>query len=52
MGGFATWRDLITPTTGRQPDERVVYQWKWVKADPENPNLPIDHNDRFKVKVF
>jgi hypothetical protein len=33
-------------------DERVVYQWKWVKADPENPNLPIDHNDRFKVKVF
>jgi hypothetical protein len=33
-------------------DERVVYHWCWVKADPDDPDLPIDHDERFKAKVF
>lgn len=33
-------------------DERVVYSWLWVERDPNDANLPINFEDRFKVKVF
>jgi hypothetical protein len=33
-------------------DERVVYCSTWVKCDPNDPDLPIDFEDRFKVRVF
>ena len=44
------WRDevfLVYVT-----DERVVYQWSWVKADPNDPCLPIGYLERFKTQVF
>jgi hypothetical protein len=33
-------------------DERVAYNWRWEKADPEDPRLPIDYGVRFKRKVL
>ncbi len=33
-------------------DERVLYDWWWVPSDPESPNLPINHQLRFREKIF
>ena len=33
-------------------DERVVYNWFWDDADSSNPNLPINHDSRFKRQVL
>ncbi len=33
-------------------DERVVYNWLWVAADPENPRLPVDWRTRFREEVL
>jgi hypothetical protein len=33
-------------------DERVAYNWRWEKADPDNPRLPIDHEARFKQRLL
>ncbi|MCE9555644.1 MAG: hypothetical protein K8T91_20025 [Planctomycetes bacterium] len=33
-------------------DERVVYTWGWVTADPNNPHIPEDCDTRFREKVF
>jgi hypothetical protein len=29
-------------------DERVAYNWRWEKADIDNPHLPENHEERFK----
>ena len=33
-------------------DERVAYNWRWEKADPENLKLPIGHETRFKQRLL
>jgi len=33
-------------------DERVAYNWRWEKCDPEDPRLPIDHATRFKRRII
>lgn len=30
----------------------VVYNWNWYKSDPNNPNLPIDFETRFRKRVL
>lgn len=32
-------------------DEKVAYNWRWEKADPDNPTLPVDHDERFKQRL-
>jgi hypothetical protein len=32
-------------------DEGVAYNWRWEKADPEDPSLPGDHQNRFKRRL-
>ncbi len=32
-------------------DEGVAYNWRWEKADPDNPDLPVDHAIRFKQRL-
>ena len=33
-------------------DERIAYNWRWEKADPDNPSLPIGHETRFKQRLL
>jgi hypothetical protein len=33
-------------------DDRVIYGWRWEKADPEDPDLPEGHKSRFKERVM
>jgi len=33
-------------------DERVAYNWRWEKADPDHPDLPIDDETRFKRRLL
>jgi hypothetical protein len=33
-------------------DEKVAYNWRWEKADPDQPGLPMDHEDRFKQRLL
>ena len=33
-------------------DEGVAYNWRWEKADPDNLNLPADHQTRFKKRLL
>ena len=33
-------------------DEQVAYNWRWERADPDNPRLPIGHETRFKQKLL
>ena len=33
-------------------DERVAYNWRWEKADPDNLKLPIGHEARSKQKLL
>lgn len=33
-------------------EDKVAYNWRWEKADPAEPNLPINHETRFKRKVL
>lgn len=33
-------------------DENVAYNWRWEKADPSDPRLPIDHETRFRTKLL
>ena len=30
--------------------DKVVYNWRWEKADPDAPTLPIGHGTRFKTR--
>jgi hypothetical protein len=32
-------------------DQRVAYNWRWEKCDPDNPGLPIDHLARFTKRL-
>jgi hypothetical protein len=32
-------------------DEGVAYNWRWEKADPDDPDLPINHQDRFQRRL-
>jgi hypothetical protein len=33
-------------------DEGVAYNWRWEKADPDDPKLPENHATRFKSRVL
>jgi len=33
-------------------EERVLFNWFWVKVDPSDRRLPVDHEIRFREKVF
>jgi hypothetical protein len=33
-------------------DERVVYNWRWERADPNDPFLPLNHETRFKKRLL
>jgi hypothetical protein len=33
-------------------DERVAYNWRWEKADPDDFKLPVDHQTRFKQRLL
>jgi hypothetical protein len=33
-------------------DEGVAYNWRWEKADPDQPSLPMDHENRFKRRLL
>jgi hypothetical protein len=33
-------------------EEGVAYNWRWEKADPDNPNLPIGDQDRFQKQLL
>ena len=33
-------------------DDGVAYNWRWEKADPNNPRLPLDHAIRFKQQIL
>jgi hypothetical protein len=33
-------------------DEGVAYNWRWEKADPDNPDLPAGHESRFKRRLL
>jgi len=33
-------------------DDRVAYNWRWEKADPDDPRLPENHEERFKRRVL
>lgn len=32
--------------------EKVAYNWRWEKADSDDPNLPINHTERFKRRLL
>ncbi len=32
-------------------DQAVAYNWRWERADPENPRLPVGHRVRFKRQL-
>lgn len=33
-------------------DEGIVYNWRWEKADPHDPLLPVDYQTRFKRRLL
>lgn len=33
-------------------DEGVAYNWRWEKADSDDPRLPIHHEQRFKSQIL
>ena len=33
-------------------DDGVAYNWRWEKADPDKPTLPLDYQTRFKTQVL
>lgn len=33
-------------------DEGVAYNWRWEQAAPDEPRLPIDHQDRFRKRLL
>lgn len=33
-------------------DERVAYNWRWEKADPDDPRLPDGHEEQFKQRLL
>lgn len=33
-------------------DEGVAYNWRWEKADPDDPNLPQNFETRFKTRLL
>jgi len=32
-------------------DEGVAYNWRWEKADPDDPSLPVSHEERFQKRL-
>jgi hypothetical protein len=32
-------------------EDRVAYNWRWEPADPDNPDLPRDHEKRFNRRL-
>jgi len=33
-------------------DEQVAYNWRWEKADPDDPDLPLNHEQRFQKRLL
>lgn len=32
--------------------ERIAYNWRWEKADPDQPDLPLGYAERFKQRLL
>lgn len=32
-------------------DEMVAYNWSWTKADPDDPRVPANHENRFRERL-
>jgi len=32
-------------------DQQVAYNWRWERADPDHPSLPLDSENRFKRRL-
>jgi hypothetical protein len=32
-------------------DDCVAYNWRWERADPDHPDLPLNHEKRFKRRL-
>jgi hypothetical protein len=32
-------------------EDHVAYNWRWEQADPNNPNLPLNHENRFQRRL-
>jgi len=33
-------------------EDRVAYNWRWEKTDPDAPGLPLNHAKRFKKRLL
>jgi hypothetical protein len=33
-------------------DDRIIYNWRWDKADLNQPDLPLDYVDRFEERLL
>lgn len=33
-------------------DEKVAYNWRWEKSDPQDPDLPQGWQERFKQRLL
>lgn len=33
-------------------EDGVAYNWRWEKADPDNPKLPVGHSTSFKKQLL
>jgi hypothetical protein len=33
-------------------EDRVAYNWRWEQADGDEPNLPVNHAERFKRRFL
>ena len=33
-------------------EDRVAYNWRWEKADADDPKLPVNHDTRFKTRLL
>jgi hypothetical protein len=33
-------------------EDGVAYNWRWEKADPDDPKLPENHEERFKKRLL
>ena len=33
-------------------EDRIAYNWRWEKSEPDNPRFPILHQERFKRQLL
>lgn len=33
-------------------EDSVAYNWRWERADPDDPSLPLNHETRFRARLL